>query len=652
MGTSLILGLVVASLACPRHGVAQVAAQGPARSAPVVRALADLRAALDGTYGDESREVVRLLGELSEAVANWDRAIRDAEQSLRPRIAGAGPDDAALAHEALGSLYTERGRFADAVTEFEAASRLAPQRASLRLSHAFALDAVGSPDRAAAAFRQAWTVEPDDPIAAYLALTRSAIDGADLTRARDTLLRTVQGAIGGTRSRPASPFPYPAVALHEPGGAPLFPLARYADGFALSMRGQLDEGIARLREATTSDPLIADPISQSDSLRQAADLLRRASLRTALAALEQEVKASPRSSEAHRLLATAAAIAGDTPTSVEHLEAALRIRPDDERSWIALANVHADAGALVEATRTLEKAIAAVPGSGGLRWRLAAQLVRADQPGDALSRFGEAERLTPLSGRALVHQSVATLASLQQDVTLAAAAGERRARANLGDAPAHRDLASAYEKQGRQDQAFAELAIAAWLDPDDPPTLVALGRSLMAERRDGDALAALERAVTLQPDFREARYALAQALTRASRRADAQRHLVEFERQRTEAVTRERRALDISAAREEAARRSAAGQHVQAAQIWKKVIALEPDLAQNYLDLAETLVKQGALEESLQYFVKAADLNGVAEVHLRLSDVLARLGRARESALARETYERLRLEDFRRRSRR
>ena len=95
--------------------------------------------------------------------------------------------------------------------------------------------------------------------------------------------------------------------------------------------------------------------------------------------------------------------------------------------------------------------------------------------------------------------------------------------------------------------------------------------------------------------------------------------------------------------------KSAAGQHRQAVETWKKVIALEPDVAQNYLDLAEALVKAGALEESLQYFVKTADMDGVAEVHLRLADVLARLGRGRESALARETYERLRLEDFRRR---
>jgi tetratricopeptide (TPR) repeat protein len=278
--------------------------------------------------------------------------------------------------------------------------------------------------------------------------------------------------------------------------------------------------------------------------------------------------------------------------------------------------------------------------------------VKADQNGDALAQYNEAERLAPLSGRAQVHQAVATLALMQLDAEAAAAAVDRRARADLNDASAHRDLASVYTKQGREDQAFAELAIAVWLDPDDPLTLVALGRSLMADRRDEDAVAALERAVTLQPDLREARYALAQALTRASRPVDARRHLLEFERQRAEAVARERRDLDIAAARSDAAMKSAAGQHRQAVDAWKNVIARQPDVAQHYLDLAEALVTAGALEESLQYFVKTAEMDGVAEVHLRLANVLARLGRTRESGLARETYERLRLQDFRRRTRR
>ena len=639
--TRLVLALVIAALVCPRQAAAQ--------RAPVVRALADLRLALDGTYGDEGADIARRLAELSDAVANWDRSIRETEQNVRSRLEGASPADAARAHETLGSLYLQRGRLADAISEFDAASQFAPQQSSLPFFRALALEANGNADLAAAAFRQGWRLDPDNPITAYLALARSTIDGTDRTRAHETLLRTIQSVLRGGRSQRA-PFLYPVFSLNESGGAVVFPLARYADGFARALHAELSEAVASLRQAAANDTLIVDPVSQTDGLRQAADALRRGNLRAAIVAFEKVVMAFPRSSEAHRMLATAAAIAGDTRASVEQFEAALRIRPDDERSWSAFANTQADAGNLVEAARTLEKAVTAIPGSGRLRWRLAAVLVKLDRIEDALAQYTEAERLTPTSGRDVVQQAVATSAWRQLDLARATAAGERRARTNLNDAAAHRDLAVLYTKQDRQEDAFAELAIAAWLDPDDPLTFVELGRSLMADRRDEDAVAALERAVSLQPDLREARYALVQALTRTSRRADAQRHLAEFERQRAEAVAREQRALDIEAARSDAATKTAAGQHRQAIEVRERVIALQPDVAQNYLDLAEALVKAGRLAESLQYFVKTAELNGVADVHGRLADVLARLGRSSESALARETYERLRLEDYRRRS--
>lgn len=564
----LILGLVLAALAWPRHSGAQEAAQAAAAGTPVFRALMDLRTALEGRFGDEGDEVVRRIAALAAVPASGDRAV------------------------------------------------------------------------------EAGTLDADNPATAYLAIARTAPDGAERARARDTLLRGVRDAIRGTRVRPPQPFPS---SMPDSGGEVLFPLARYADGFARAARGEIDQARASLEEAAATDPLIVDPASRTELFRQAAGELRRGSLRAALAALRTVVDATPGSSEAHRMLATAAAIAGESRTSIEHFEAALRIRPDDERSWTALAETHLESGSPADAVRTLERAIAAIPGSGGLRWTLAGLLARLDRVGEALVEFTRAEESLPVSGRAAVHQAVATAALLQQDVARAAAAGERRVRANLNDAAAHRDLASVYLKQGRQDEAFAEAAVAAWLDPDDPLTLVTLGHALTADRHDEDAVAALERAVALQPDFREARYALAQALTRVSRRADAERHLLEFERQRRDAVARERRALDVAAARDDAAAQSAAGQHRQAVETRTKVIALEPGVAQHYLDLAEALVTAGRLEESLQYFVKTAEMDGVADVHLRLANVLARLGRARESGLARDTYERLRLEDFRRR---
>ena len=126
-------------------------------------------------------------------------------------------------------------------------------------------------------------------------------------------------------------------------------------------------------------------------MQQAAAALRRGTLRDAISALETLVKAAPGSSEAHRMLAIATGLASDSRRSVEHFEAALRIRPDDERSWIGLANTQLEAGSTADAVRTLEKAVAAIPLSGGLRWRLAGLLVRLERVGDALVQYAEAE---------------------------------------------------------------------------------------------------------------------------------------------------------------------------------------------------------------------------------------------------------------------
>jgi tetratricopeptide (TPR) repeat protein len=622
-------------------------ADAAAQSERVLRALASLNVALEGAYGDEAAEVGRLLDDLSQALAEWDRSIRETELRLRPQIERS-PQEAAAAHEALGFLYLERSRFADAIAEFQGASMLAPKLASPHLLRGFALDAMGSTD-AGTAFHQAWTLDRDNPVAAYMAIARSSMDEADHNRVRDTLLRLVQDVIHGVRPRARSPFFHPAAAADDASGEPMFALGRYADAFSLAMRGQIDQAVLQVRKAAANDPLMLDQPSRPDGMRQAAAALRSGRLSTALGALEMAVKVAPRSSEAHRMLGTVAALAGDTAKSVDHLEAALRIRPDDERSWTALARTRADAGATSDGARTFASAIAAIPDSGGLRWRYARLLVKLDRNADALDQYSEAQRRVAISGRALLHQAVAAFASLQQDLARASEAINLRLRVNLNDAEAHRDLASVYTKQGREDEAFAELAIATWLDPDDAFALVALGQTHMAAQRDLDAIEALERAVALAPNLRDARYALAQALTRAGRRADAQRQLTEFERLRTEAIARDRRQMDLDAIKGTAVRQSAQGQYRQSVETWRNVIALEPGVAQNYRELAEALVKAGALEESLQYFVKTAELDGVADVHWRLSEVLARLGRTRESGLARETYERLRLEDFRRR---
>lgn len=639
--------LCVVAIGLPR----QTAAQN-APSEHVRREVVQLHGALASTHGDEGPEIERRLDELTRALADWDRSIRETELTLRPKLQGATADQAADIHASLGSLYMDRRRFEEALVELDAAARLAPGRSTLQMLRAVALDALGRTEEAGRAFQEAWALDRADPAKAYLARTRSPLSGAALDQSRDTLLNASRAGTPPTATGQPGPFARLGLRTDASTAAPVFPLAREAAGFTLIVSGRHEDGVARLREAVASDPLLADPASRSGRIGQALTLLRGRNLAGARAALEAAIRISPRSSEPHRVLATVLELAGERQSSVEHLETAVRLAPDDERSWLALGRARIDSGAPAEAAKTLEAAVGAVPDSGELRWTLAGVLERQQRNDEALEQFDAATRLTALSGRTAVLRQVMAHAGAPHELPRALAAAERRVRLNPDEAAAHRELAALYTRQGRQDEALTELTIAVWLDPEDPFALVALGHAHLAERRDLDAVDALQRAVALHPTLPEARYALGQALTRADRRDEARRQLGEFERLRTEGMARDRRADELLDLKQTAANQTVTRLYPRAVETWRKVIDLEPNVARNYIDLADVLRDAGQLDQALSALVKAADLDGVAEVHQRLAVVLARLGRTKESALARQTYERLRLEDFERRTRR
>ena len=603
------------------------------------RAVASLRMSMQGAYGDEGRDIVRRLDEVAAALGEWDRSIRAEEARLRPRMVAVAAEEGADLRVELGLLYLQRSRFAEALAELDAAARLAPARAAIHLLRGLTLDALERRDVAAAAYHEAWTLEPGDPVKAYLALRRSTPSGADLTRLTDTLVAAAREAVRAVRRRPGLAFFAVPFRADESDSAPVFSLARYADGFALHARGQYEEAIVRWREAIARDPLITDSASSVARMGEGLAAFRQGRLAEAITAIEQASRTLPASSEAHRILGTVLGLAGNRPGSIAEFEEAVRLRSDDERSWIALTR---------SAEGRLEAAAQAVPDSTQLHWRLAGRLLTLERNAEALDHYAQAARVGAISGQGQLHQMEAVVATMHLDAERTARALERRVRLNLNDASAHRDLAGVYAKQDRQVDALAELAIAAWLDPADPQTFVALGYSHLAARRDADAVDALQMAVRLAPDMREARYAFAQALTRVGRRDEGVQQLAEFERLRRDAAEQAKRHDALDAVKAEARRHSLAGQHRQAAQTWMKAVALEPALAQNYVEVADARIKAGQLEASIQYLVTAAELDGVADIHLRLSEVLGRLGRARESTLARETFERLQVEDFRR----
>ena len=118
----LILIQILLVLAVPSNAVAQ-------RDA-FFSSLVSFYKTLGGTYGDEGPQLVAHLQELSTALERWNDEIRAAEQQLRPQLNGADAQTALQVHTLLASLYMERGRFDEALREFDEDIRIDPRRAA------------------------------------------------------------------------------------------------------------------------------------------------------------------------------------------------------------------------------------------------------------------------------------------------------------------------------------------------------------------------------------------------------------------------------------------------------------------------------------------------------------------------------------------
>jgi tetratricopeptide (TPR) repeat protein len=607
-------------------------------------ALLDVQQAAAGTFGDEGVLIARRVSGLPERLQAWDRSLpeqpREGRDAQGRQALDGGPGLAALAAALL-----ERGSAAAALSAIEDAARVAPTISSIHLTRGAILDRLGRPADAASAYLAAWRLEPDGAVGAYFALTRGEPDSGDAEAMRDTLARAQQNALR-LGVPPGTPFPQTRP-LADPGRPPEFPRAWYVEAYEHLISGRLEQGVARLREAALRDPLVSSPVVALESGGRGAALLQKGQIRGAVDAFEQAAAEAPASSEARRMLATAHRLAGQVEPAITHFEAALRLRADDERSWRALAQLYLDTGRLEEAARVLRAGTAAVPMAGDLHWTLADVLVQLEDTAGALAHYETAADLPVLAGADQLHRVIADLAFGQQDWERALRAASARVRAAPNDPIAHRTLAALHTKGGRQQSAFDELAVAAWLAPEDPLTLLALGQHHLAAGRTVEAREPLERAVQLDPELAEAHYALARALLRVGLAADARTHLTEFQRLQADASEKTRKRAEAAALRRTATTRHEAGAFEEAMESWRALIALEPSVAAHRLAASDTLIALGRLDEALQQLIEAADVDGVAEVHLRIAHVLSMLGRHRESALAWEAYEQLKLSDLR-----
>ena len=636
----LVSLLLLAALAVPSSASAQ--------RDRFLKSFVQFHQALRGAYGDEGPQLTAQLDEMTAALAAWDGEIRDAESQLRPRLKAADPQTALQVHTILASLYLERGRFADALREFDADIAIDSTRAAFHRYKAVIYQGTARPAEAAGAYRTAWLREPNDPQNAYrLIVNRApAVTAAQIAQAVATLGRIEGELIRRQRAGADSPFRTIQAINDDAGGAIAFISPAYAQGFSLLQRGQYQEGLTALRAAVAADPLVADTASRSEPMSQGIAALRQGMADAAVERLEAAVARAGESSEAHRILGVAYAISGNVAKGVQQLRDAVRLNPRDERGWIALARTLEDSGELAQAIDALQAGIAALPDSGALHWRLSLTSARRQRTDESdLALLTITDRLVLFAGKGELYGQLAKLAQSHLDYDRGVALLEQRIALTPNNAAAHKALGQAYVEQGREQPGYAELVMSLLLDPLDTETLTSLGRLHLSAGRTAQAVAALERALTLDSSNSQALHALGEALIRAGRTAEGQQRLEDSVRRQAQEVEEQRSLRTVAMLTMQAELLMSKDEYEAAIDVFKQAIAVRRDRV-SPLRLADALIKAGRLEDAAGLLRNATTTNGGPETYRRLADVYAALGRTEDSAAARRTYVEKRLQEL------
>jgi tetratricopeptide (TPR) repeat protein len=605
--------------------------------------------ALAGVYGDEGAQLTAHVETLATTLSRWDAGLGATEIQLRARLKDGNPRTALEVHTVLASLYAERSRFRDAIREVEADLTIDPKRVVFHRFMALLQQADGKPAAAASSFRSAWLLDPADPQNAYHLLVRRSDEttDAEIERALATLAAIETELTKSQRGAVESPFLTLNSINDDVGTGMAFVPGPYARGFEQLLGGQFEAGMDAIRAAVAADPLVSDPVSRSEQMASGIAALRQGLVDQAIRDMSAAVAKFPASSEAQRLLGTSYGLAGNTEKSLQHLREAVRLNPRDERSWIGVARVHDVRGEREQAVELLRRAVAELPDSGALRWMLSVASGKRQRTDESdLELISAADRIVVLAGKGELYGRVARLAQAHLDYDRGIDLLERRVRLTPNNAAAHKTLGRAYMDQGREQEGYAELVIALWLDTMDAETLTTLGRLHVGAGRFTAAIDALTRAVALEPANVQAVHGLGEALVRAGRTAEGQAQLEESERLRNLAVEDQRRQRTSGMLALQAEIDTREGQHDRAIETWRRVIELEGTTSANLLRLAEALFAAKRFEQAAEQILMAIAQNAGPDAHRRLAEVYAAMGRGEESTRARATYVQLRLEQL------
>jgi tetratricopeptide (TPR) repeat protein len=595
-------------------------------------ALRQFITALTGFSSD--REAVQLhIESLDRALIRWDEAIR----TFETRFTQAREIDVRVA---LGTIYLERHRLDDALRELGEVVRRDPRRADVHAIMAMAYRLAGKSSEALQALQTASDLEPDNPTTLYeLARHRMTMgQSREAQTARALFREAVKKRLiwPPLDARAPGPFEQISPLLPLAGTAPIFPPAVYAAGLASMTRGAYSEAIAQLRQAVTVDRLGSDSADASDHVRQGRAALRQGDLPSALKHLESAVESAP-GSQARRILGEAYWADEQRDRALEQFRAAIRTEPNDERSWMALADLLATMGQFSEAEQVLKRAVQAFPASGQAHFDLGRLYQALGRTSDALGELEQAAQLKPLVGQDPLYEMIGEISIAVAAFDQAAKAVAARIDVNPNSAQAHRRLGDARLRQDRDEEALMEFLAALVIDPRDAAAYVAAAQVHLRAGRYAEAAEASERALALDRTLNEARYARGTALMRLGQIEEGASHLEEFRRLESEAAVAARRKYELERLTRDAAVSLANADYARAAGLLRQVLSYE-SAASTHLALGFALMAAGRPAEAIIDLNRALELKAGPDVHRYLAEAYAALGRIEESRSEAEIY--------------
>jgi tetratricopeptide (TPR) repeat protein len=282
-----------------------------------------------------------------------------------------------------------------------------------------------------------------------------------------------------------------------------------------------------------------------------------------------------------------AALHAQQRDSLEALQAAARLLPEDPEAQTNLGNVLRARGRLDGAAERHRRAILLNPLYAEAHANLGSVLHDLGQLEAAAASFREATRLKPQL--ALAHHNLGIV--LRELGRMEEALGaHRRALALMPDsAGGHAQLSRALADLGRRKEAEASLQRALGIEPQRTEEFLHLADALLALERFDAAAEHYQRLLSVQPELPEARANLALALRET-------------------------------------------GQLQAAHDAYERALKLRPKSAEMHNSLGSVLLDLGRLEEAAASYLRALELNpGLAKAHENLGTVLRELDRPEEA---------------------